>query len=252
MGSVAVIGGSGFSDPGFWDVVERESIETPYGAPSAPLMRIRRGAGEFLYLARHGEGHAIPPHRINYRANIWALREVGVDQVVGLAAVGGIGRDYRPGRLAVPDQIIDYTWGREHTFFDSGDVRHVDFTSPYCDGLRRLLLRAAQRADLDPVDGGIYGATQGPRLETGAEIARMERDGCDMVGMTGMPEAAMARELELCYACCAYVVNWAAGKGAGEITMSEIESYLGDFRQVTQPLLDALVDPRDLRSPSAI
>lgn len=242
MGSIAVIGGSGFSDPGFLDVVERESIVTPYGAPSAPLMRVRRGRGEFLYLARHGEGHGIPPHRINYRANIWALREVGADQVIGLAAVGGIGRAYGPGTLAVPDQVIDYTWGREHTFFDSGEVRHVDFTSPYSNELRRLLLRAGRRADLDLVDGGTYGATQGPRLETDAEIARMERDGCDLVGMTGMPEAALARELGVCYACCAYAVNWAAGKGAGDISMSEIESHLVDFRQVIQSVLDALVD----------
>ncbi len=242
MGSIAVIGGSGFSDPDFWDVVERESIETPYGPPSAPLMRVRRGDSELLYLARHGEGHAIPPHRVNYRANLWALQQAGVDQVIGLAAVGGIGHEYGPGRLTVPDQIIDYTWGREHTFFDSDEVRHIDFTAPYCDGLRQLLLRAGQRAGLGPVDGGVYGATQGPRLETGAEIARMERDGCHLVGMTGMPEAALARELGLCYACCAFVVNWAAGKGLGEISMSEIESNLIDFRQAMERLLDAVVD----------
>ena len=241
MPPLAVIGGSGFSDPGVWDVVERQSVETPYGAPSAPLMSVSRGDLKLLFLARHGEGHAIPPHRVNYRANIWALRQAGVEQVIGLAAVGGIGRSYGPGRLAIPDQVIDYTWGREHTFFDNGEVLHADFTSPYCGDLRRLLLCAGRRAGLEPIDGGVYGATQGPRLESAAEVARMARDGCHLVGMTGMPEAALARELGLCYASCSFVVNWAAGHGTGKISMSEIESKLVDFRRTTDRLLDALV-----------
>lgn len=239
MRPLAVIGGSGFSDPGFWDLVECESIETPYGTPSAPLMRISRGGRSLVFLARHGERHQIPPHRVNYRANIWALQQAGVGQVIGLAAVGGIGRSYAPGTLVIPDQIIDYTWGREHTFFDQQEVRHTDFTTPYCDDLRRSLLVAGRRAGLEPVDGGVYGATQGPRLESAAEVVRMARDGCDLVGMTGMPEAALARELGLCYAGCSFVVNWAAGKRQGKISMTEIESHLVGFRRVTARLLDA-------------
>lgn len=165
---------------------------------------------------------------MNYRANLWAMREVGIERVIGMAAVGGITPPMAPGVLAVPDQVIDYTWGRDHTLFDADldSVTHIDFTDPYCEDLRAQILAAARGVDIAVHDGGTYGATQGPRLESRAEIARMERDGCDVVGMTGMPEAALARELGICYACLALSVNWAAGKSDGPITMGEIDRHL--------------------------
>jgi 5'-methylthioadenosine phosphorylase/5'-methylthioinosine phosphorylase len=227
MSRIAVIGGSGFDAMRGLRVLDEVSPETPYGQPSAPVSRgVVDGGGEMLFLPRHGPGHAIPPHRIDYRANVWALKACGADRVVALAAVGGIGAAYGPGVLVVPDQIIDYTHGRAQTFHDgdSGTVVHVDFTRPYCDRLRAELLSAAHAAGLPTLDGGTHGVTQGPRLESAAEVRRLEGDGCDIVGMTGMPEAALAREAGLCYACFAFVVNWAAGKSAGEILMSQIEA----------------------------
>jgi len=192
-----------------------------------------------IFLPRHGAVHTIPPHRINYRANIWALRNIGVKQVIGMAAVGGIRADMGPGRVAIPDQIIDYTWGRGHTFFeqDLTHVTHIDFTDPYCEELRQTLISAGLEAGIDLVGDGTYGATQGPRLETAREISRLERDGCDLVGMTGMPEAALAREMGLCYACCAVVANWAAGKQAGPITMEEISANLETGMESARNLL---------------
>jgi len=202
----------------------------------------RIGETPVLFLARHGEGHRLPPHRVNYRANLWALHAAGAERVVGLASVGGIARHLGPRSFAVPDQLIDYTRGRDHTFHDgeSGPVVHVDFTDPYCQALRGALLGACRRAGVPAADGGTYGTTQGPRLETKAEIARMERDGCDLVGMTGMPEAALARELGLRYATLAFVVNWAAGKGAGVIAMSEIEAHLAYCTGQVEAILTAL------------
>jgi 5'-methylthioinosine phosphorylase len=228
MGRIAIIGGSGFSALAGSPVPPGPGIDTPYGETSAPIAKGCLAGREILFLPRHGVGHRIPPHRVNYRANLWALKEVGAEFVVALAAVGGISTAFGPGVLAVPDQLIDYTYGREQTFSDgSGDaVFHIDFTHPYSDQLRQALLIAGRAAGLDPVDGGTYAATQGPRLETAAEVVRLERDGCDLVGMTGMPEAALARELGLRYACCAFVVNWAAGKDGGEILMADIEANL--------------------------
>ena len=169
-----------------------------------------------MFLTRHGDGHVIAPHEINYRANLWALRAVKAVDVISIATVGGIRADLLPGTLVIPDQIIDYTWGRVPTLGSMGKrgVTHIDFTHPYCETMRQKLLEAARAADEKVVDGGTYAATQGPRLETAAEIGRLERDGADMVGMTGMPEAALARELGLCYAAIAVVVNQAAGRGA--------------------------------------
>ncbi|MFN3919509.1 MAG: S-methyl-5'-thioinosine phosphorylase [Methylohalobius sp.] len=225
---LAVIGGSGLARLEGLEQVRREPVTTPYGAPSAPLVCGRMGETELIFLARHGEGHTIPPHRVNYRANLAALKQVGVTHVIAVAAVGGITPKMVPQTLVVPDQLIDYTYGRAHTFFESedGPVTHVDFTYPYSEPLRRKLLEAASRCGLEAIDGACYGCTQGPRLETAAEIRRLERDGCDLVGMTGMPEAALARELELEYACLAVVANWAAGKTAGIVTMAEIERHL--------------------------
>ena len=244
MSRLAVVGGSGFAALRGFEEISRELPETPYGPPSAPVVRGRLNARELLFIPRHGVGHRFPPHRINYRSNLWALKHCGAQKIVGLAAVGGIGAAYGPGVLAVPDQIVDYTYGRAQTFFDgeSAELVHIDFTRPYCEELRHALLAAGPAAGLQLVDGGTYGVTQGPRLETAAEVVRLERDGCHVVGMTGMPEAALARELGICYACCAFVVNWAVGKAAGEIQMSEIERNIELSSTRIQRLLAAVVE----------
>lgn len=228
MSKLAIIGGTGLTKLADMEISRKEELTTPYGAPSGPVNYGRLAGREVLFLARHGEAHTIPPHKINYRANIWALKQLGVNDILAVAAVGGITADMQAGRIVVPEQVIDYTYGRSHTYFevDLEFVTHIDFTEPYSGRLRQLIGQAAKAAGIDIVAQGTYGATQGPRLETAAEIKRMENDGCDIVGMTGMPEAALARELELDYACCAVVANLAAGKGAGEITMEEIEQNL--------------------------
>jgi len=243
MSRLAVIGGSGFTAMPGLEVLDYQQPDTPYGPASAPVIRGLLGGAELFFLSRHGTGHSIPPHRIDYRANLWALKACGAGQVVGLAAVGGIGGAFGPQVLAVPDQIIDYTYGRVHSFSDGdqGEVLHIDFTRPYCEELRQALLKAARDCELAVEDGGTYGATQGPRLETAAEIIRLEQDGCDLVGMTGMPEATLARELGLCYACFAFVVNWAAGKASGEIHMEAIEANVTACSARIGRILTALV-----------
>lgn len=196
--------------------IERRVVAaTPWGSPSSPLLHGRLGGAAVIVLPRHGEDHAVPPHRINYRANIRALSDAGVEGVVAIATVGGIRDDWGPGTLVVPDQIIDYTSDRPQTFFDgdNGAVRHIDFTWPFSAALRQRLLNAARASGVAMHDGGCYGCTNGPRLESAAEIARMKRDGCDVVGQTAMPEAALARELDLPYAAINIVVNHAAGQG---------------------------------------
>lgn len=237
--SVAIIGGTGLTRLRNLQITHREVVHTPYGEPSGPITHGQLCGRQVMFLARHGYGHTIPPHRVNYRANLWALRHLGVDRLIAVAAVGGIADDMGPGRLAIPDQIIDYTWGRHHTLFedDLTHVTHVDFTHPYDRTLRRQLLAGAERAELSVMPAGTYGATQGPRLETAAEIRRLRRDGCDMVGMTGMPEAALARELEISYAACAVCANWAAGLGGDEISMEQIEQTLKDGMEQVRRLL---------------
>ncbi len=239
----AVIGGTGMTEIEGLEVIHREVVHTPYGEPSGPITHGRIDGKRIAFLARHGYTHNIPPHRVNYRANIWALKSLGVEKIVAIAAVGGITPAMQPMRLVIPDQIIDYTWGRKHTFYEEGlsHVTHIDFSWPYCAEVRDALLKAAEMAGLDVVKKATYGATQGPRLETAAEIARMEHDGCDLVGMTAMPEAALARELGLCYAACAVVANWAAGKDAQEITMDEIRHNLNVGMANARALLRALV-----------
>ncbi|MDH5534864.1 MAG: S-methyl-5'-thioinosine phosphorylase [Betaproteobacteria bacterium] len=223
----AIIGGSGLTQLTNLEVVERRVARTPYGEPSGALTFGRIEGHEVIFLARHGYGNTIPPHEVNYCANLWALREAGATDLVSVASVGGIRSDFNPGMLAVPDQIIDYTYGRKFTFFTSADrnVTHIDFTHPYCETLRQRIIRAAAETGERIVPGGTYAATQGPRLETAAEINRLERDGADMVGMTGMPEAALAREIGLCYAAIAVVVNHAAGRGssAAGVKLADIQ-----------------------------
>lgn len=239
----AVIGGTGMTEIEGLEVIHREVVHTPYGEPSGPVTHGMIEGKRIVFLARHGYTHTIPPHRINYRANLWALKSLGVEKIVAIAAVGGIAPEMAPTRLAIPDQIIDYTYGRAHTFFEDGltHVTHVDFSWPYCQDMRIALLAAAECANLDVVPRGTYAATQGPRLESAAEIARLERDGCDVVGMTAMPEASLARELGLCYASCAVVANWAAGKDSKEISMDEIRQNLVTGMANARALLRALI-----------
>ncbi|NII10405.1 S-methyl-5'-thioinosine phosphorylase [Oleiagrimonas sp. C23AA] len=241
---LAVIGGTGlYQFPGL-NNIERHTVDTPYGVPSDAIVSGTLGDKRVAFLARHGESHSLPPHRVNYRANIWALKELGAQRVIGVNAVGGIRHDMGPRVLVVPDQVIDYTHGRLSSFCDveGAEVLHIDFTEPYTMPLRQAMLDAARRIDMAVVDGGCYGATQGPRLETRAEIARMRRDGCDLVGMTGMPEAVLAREAGLEYACLALVANWAAGCGdEGEISLNEIFEHLRVATAQVSPLLLALL-----------
>lgn len=239
----AIVGGTGLDTLDTLTISHRENIDTPYGEPSAALTYGQLNGREVVFLARHGDEHNIPPHKVNYRANLWALKQAGADQIIAIAAVGGITSAMAPAVIAIPDQIVDYTYGREHTYFadDIDHTVHIDFSYPYSETLRQTLIQAARQLQLDAVEQGVYGATQGPRLETAAEIRRMERDGCDLVGMTGMPEAALARELEIDYACCAVVVNWAAGKTDGIITMDEIRRHLGSGMDKVKRLLTTLV-----------
>ncbi|MGH8705892.1 MAG: S-methyl-5'-thioinosine phosphorylase, partial [Burkholderiales bacterium] len=225
---LAIIGGSGLSQLASLEVTRRKVVRTPYGAPSAALTFGRIRGHETVFLARHGYGHTIAPHQVNYRANIWSLKEEGVEAVVSVASVGGIRREYGPGALVLPDQIIDYTWGRRSTFFEGAGnpVTHIDFTQPYAAGLRARILAAAKACGEAIAERGVYAATQGPRLESAAEINRLERDGAEVVGMTGMPEASLAREAGLEYAAIAVVANHAAGRGesAQAIPLERIEA----------------------------
>jgi 5'-methylthioadenosine phosphorylase len=227
---LGIIGGTGLTQLSNLEITRREVVRTPYGEPSGALTFGRIAGKDVVFLARHGYGHTIPPHMVNYRANIWALQAQGLTEVVSVASVGGIRADLGPGVIVVPAQIIDYTWGRRSTYHEGEDgaVVHVDFTHPYCDSLRQRILTAAREAAQPVVDGGVYAATQGPRLETAAEIDRFERDGADMVGMTGMPEAGLAREAQLCYAAIAVVANFAAGRAGSRegIKMEEINATL--------------------------
>lgn len=226
---LAIIGGTGLTRLSNLAVAHREVVRTPYGEPSAALVLGRLAGRDAIFLARHGHGHTIPPHRVNYRANLWALKQAGATAVLAVASVGAIG-GASPGELVLPNQIIDYTWGRVQTFFDGNgaQVVHTDFTHPYDAELRATCLAAAAEAGVAIGDGGVYAAVNGPRLETAAEIDRMERDGATIVGMTGMPEAALAREIGLPYASVCVVVNHAAGRGdsAARISLEGIARVL--------------------------
>ena len=241
----AIIGGSGLARLAGIDNTRREIVRTPYGDPSGPLTFGRFDGVDGVFLARHGYGHTLAPHEINYRANLWALREKGVTRILAVCTVGGIAPGLGAGALVVPDQIIDYTWGRKSTYFEGAEepVVHVDFTRPYCETTRRMILDSAAAAGVAVADGGTYAATQGPRLETAAEIDRLERDGAHLVGMTGMPEAALARELAIPYAALALVANPAAGRGASAqaVSMEEIsrvmKETMGSVRLVVERMV---------------
>lgn len=228
MSPIAIIGGSGLYAIEGFERIETLDDSTCWGTSSSPVVRGMVDGVEVLFLARHGIPHSVPPHKVNYRANLQSLYNAGARSIIAVNAVGGINTKMGPEVLVLPDQIIDYTWGREHTFFAEGldEVVHVDFSYPYSEGLRKRLISAANRLGVGLVDFGVYGCTQGPRLESAAEVSRMERDGVDVVGMTAMPEAGLARELGMEYATLALVVNWAAGRTEALITMDEIYEVL--------------------------
>ncbi|MGD9983399.1 MAG: S-methyl-5'-thioinosine phosphorylase [Porticoccaceae bacterium] len=225
---IAIIGGSGLQTLPDFRLLEHMQVTTAWGSPSAPVQYGTLDGTDLLFLPRHGGERAIPPHKVNYRANVAALTELGARQVFAFNATGGIGANFPAGTLVIPDQIIDYTWGRDHSFWedDTGELLHVDFTRPYDGGAREYLLRGARAAGVVVVPHGVYAATQGPRLESAAEIRRLRQDGCDLVGMTGMPEAALAREKNLAYASLALVVNAAAGISPAAITMADIRAVM--------------------------
>lgn len=241
MSKIGIIGGSGLGEINNLDVTHREMVNTPYGAPSCPVVFGSMCGEEIVFIPRHGIGHTIAPHNINYRANIWALKNLDVTHVIAINAVGGISENMSLLKLVFPHQIIDYTHSRYHTYFDenAGKVTHVDFTCPYNETIRNILFCAAKQADIGHESQAVYGAVQGPRLETAAEIIRMENDGCDIVGMTGMPEAALACELALEYASCSVVVNWAAGKtGEKIISIKDIEKNIEKGMSLVHDLLE--------------
>jgi len=243
MNKIAIIGGTGLTSLAGVEITETREVETPYGSPSSALSFGTMGDKEIIFLPRHGNPHAIPPHKINYRANIYALKENGVKNIIAVNAVGGITSEMHPERIVVPEQIIDYTYGRKHTFFEDklDEVTHIDFTNPYSVDLREQLTSNPVILDLNVFVGGVYAATQGPRLETAAEVDKLEKDGCDIVGMTGMPETALARELNINYVCLSLVVNWAAGKSDEEITMAVIEKHLEDGMEKVKLLLEKFI-----------
>ncbi|MEM7259229.1 MAG: S-methyl-5'-thioinosine phosphorylase [Pseudomonadota bacterium] len=240
MTKIAIIGGTGLTNMPGLTVHHREMVKTEYGAPSSPLIHGELGNRQVIFLARHGRRHTIPPHLVNYRANLLALSEVGVTHVIALAAVGGISDNCEDRTIVIPDQIIDYTHDRAHTFYGvkNDSFKHIDFSHPYSPVIRERLIAACNAASVKFVGEGVYGATQGPRLETAAEIRRMEQDGCTIVGMTGMPEAALARELDMQYACCAMVVNRAAGKVETGINFSQTENNLKESVELIRGVLE--------------
>lgn len=239
----AVIGGSGLDRLPDTEIMARVSDPTPYGATSDDILLLRLAGQPVAFLPRHGRDHRLAPHEINYRANLWALSQLGVQGIFAVNAVGGLADTLPPGKIAVPDQLIDYTWGREHTFNQriDGAVQHIDFTQPYSSSLRGFLLHALMQLDVPHDNAGVYACTQGPRLETAAEVRRLVQDGGTMVGMTGMPEAALARELGMNYAALCLCVNWAAGLDEAPLSLPDIYRILGSgIATVREVLLEAL------------
>jgi 5'-methylthioinosine phosphorylase len=244
---LAIIGGSGLTRLGNLEGIRRSVARTPYGEPSAPLSFGEIAGRSVVFLARHGEGHTVAPHEVNYRANLWALKDAGAREVISVATVGGISACAAPGELLVPHQLIDYTWGRAASYFQGpgAPVKHIDFTEPYSAAVRAKLLAAARACGERVGDGGVYAVTQGPRLETAAEIERLARDGADIVGMTAMPEAALARELDLPYGALAVVANYAAGRGDSRhaVPLDAIGAVLDEAMARVRRLLERVGPP---------
>lgn len=246
---LAIIGGSGMTKLSSLEISHRQIVRTPYGEPSGPLTFGKIRNHEIVFLARHGHGHTIPPHTVNYQANLWALHSFKPKRVIAVVSVGGVRADLTPGKIVVPDQIIDYTYGRKFTYFDNTDrpITYTDFTHPFCPEARRHLLAAAKQTNESVIDGGVYAVTQGPRLETVAEVNRLEQDGADMIGMTGMPEAVLARELGLSYAAIGAVANHAAGRGtsARAIPLADVYLVLEEAMKSVRNILEHLVEIND-------
>ncbi len=246
---LAIIGGTGLSELQGFEQLEKVTLKTSYARSKVRLMRVGSGDKEFIFLPRHGADHKIPPHQINYRANIAALSDLGVTEIVAVNAVGAIHGDLVPGSVAVPDQLIDYSYSRDVSFYDGKlkTVHHIDFTNPYSEAIRRRILQATKKvnsrskASCEVMASGTYACTQGPRLETAAEIRRLAQDGCDMVGMTGMPEASLARELEIEYASLALSVNWAAGLSEEPITLDDIHRVLESGMEFVSAVITEIV-----------
>ena len=240
--TLALVGGTGLTE--LDESLDSIPIETPYGNPSADIRVVETEPVRLLFLPRHGSPHRFPPHCVNYRANMWALREAGADHVLAVYAVGGVCEPYGPATLAAPDQLIDYTWGRQHSYCDSEHIalEHVDFTNPYDGNLRRCLIQAAEKASIDVVDGGCIGVFQGPRLESAAEVEKARRDGCHMAGMTALPEAGLARELGLDYAGLAVVSNWGAGVSDELLSEDDIAETLEEPMMRVRTLLRTLAE----------
>lgn len=242
---LGIIGGTGLTQLENLEITHRQVIRTPYGEPSGALTFGNINSHQVVFLARHGYGHTIPPHLVNYRANLWALHSQGVREVVSVATVGGITPELLPGTIVIPNQVIDYTYGRKNTYHDDIDktVTHIDFTEPYAQNLRAQCMHAANDAGVAFIDGGTYAAVQGPRLETAAEINRLDRDGATMVGMTGMPEASLARELGIDYAAVCVVANYAAGRGSSAqgIRYDEIQTVVNNTMDRVRNIIEHLV-----------
>lgn len=242
---LAIISRTGFERMPIFTEHSRKVVSTPYGEPSSPLIIGEIFNYPIVFLSRHGEDHKMAPHCINYRANIHALKQIGIKQVIALATVGGISPSATPGQVVIPNQIIDYTWGRKQTFYDGSkptqylptSLEHIDFTQPYHQELREKILKAAKLSKVSVVPSAVYAVTQGPRLESAAEIDRLEKEGADIVGMTGMPEASLAKEIDIDYATMALVVNAAMGRGTEEITMQLIHQNL---QQASEKVLSIL------------
>jgi 5'-methylthioadenosine phosphorylase len=243
---LAIIGGSGMAQLSCLEISHREIVRTPYGEPSGPLTFGKINKYEIVFLARHGPGHNIPPHAVNYRANLWALNSLSPTRVVSVASVGGIRSDLTPGKIVIPDQIIDHTYDRKFTYFEDTDkhITHIDFTVPYCAKTREYIIKAAELENEEIIDGGVYAAMQGPRLETAAEIIKLEREGGDMVGMTGMPETALAKELGLHYAAIAIVANYAAGRGTNTdaIRLEDVYAVLDHSMIGVRKIIERVVE----------
>lgn len=242
---IGIIGGSGLTALAGLQITEQIQMQTPYGEPSAHVIKGRFQNQPVLFLPRHGEQHTLPPHLINYRANLWALHHLGARDIIAVAAVGSLNPNMLPGQLVIPDQIIDYTWGRESSLFsqDFSPDKHIDFTYPYDESLRQRLLAAAKSVQLQVSDGGTYAVTQGPRLETAAEIRRLQKDAADIVGMTAMPEAVLSRELNMAYATIAVVANVAAGLGTETLSMDSINDTVAQAMQKVLMLISATLVP---------
>lgn len=238
MSKIGVIGGSGLYEIKGFVLKKKSTISTPYGKPSDQYLTGTMGKTEIIFLPRHGSHHNIPPHMINYRANIWGFRKLGVDRILSISAAGGINKGLKPGDIVISDQILDMTKERKSTYYDGKEgVIHIDFTEPYCPELRRILLKAGRQKRLSLKNGGTYVAVEGPRLETASEIKSFSILGGDIVGMTGMPEAALARELEICYAGISVVANYAAGISRRKLTVAEVMEAMKDSTEKIKDLL---------------